>query len=90
MAYGYKNIKFKSLAFVYFYIKFDGLIVSATALFQDDVCGKKSFFFCSWLWHIKLYLLLCDLKVAIWLEICSVYYELLRRFSRSDIFFSGR
>ena len=45
MAYGYKNIKFKSLAFVYFYIKLDGLIVSATALFQVDVCGKKCFFF---------------------------------------------
>ena len=45
MAYGYKNIMFNSLAFGYTCIKFDGLLVPATALFQDDVCGKMSCFF---------------------------------------------
>ena len=35
-----KNIKFKSLGIGYIYIKFNGLIVPATAFFQDDVCGK--------------------------------------------------
>ena len=47
MAYGYKNIKFKSLGIGFIYIKFNGLIVPATALFQDYVCGKILFvFFC--------------------------------------------
>ena len=81
-----RNIKFKSLGIDYIYIKFNGLIVPATAFFQDDVCGKKLlffflcfffvcfflcfffFFFFFWLWRIKLYLPLCDLKVTIWLE----------------------
>ena len=46
-----RNIKFKSLGIDYIYIKFNGLIVPATAFFQDDVCGKMfvcfflSFFF---------------------------------------------
>ena len=91
-----KDIKFKSLEIGYIYIKFNGLIVPATAFFQDDVCGKMLFFFCFflfcffWLWRIKLYLPLFDLKVTIWLEIYSVYYEFLRYISHSDIFFSGR
>ena len=88
-----KDIKFKSLGIGYIYIKFNGLIVPATAFFQDDVCGKIFFFFFFfffWLWRIKLYLPLCDLKVTIWLEIYSVYYEFLRCISHSDIFFSGR
>ena len=41
-----KNIKFKSLGIGYIYIKFNGLIVPATAFFQDDVCGKMLLFFC--------------------------------------------
>ena len=40
-----KDIKFKSLGIGYIYIKFNGLIVPATAFFQDDVCGKILFFF---------------------------------------------
>ena len=40
-----KNIKFKSLGIGYIYIKFNGLIVPATAFFQDDVCGKILLFF---------------------------------------------
>ena len=35
-----RNIKFRSLDIDYIYIKFNGLIVPATAFFQDDVCGK--------------------------------------------------
>ena len=37
MAYGTKNIKFKCLGSGYIYIKFNGLIVPATAFFQDNV-----------------------------------------------------
>ena len=40
-----KSIKFKSLGIGYIYVKFNGLIVPATALFQDDVCEKYFFFF---------------------------------------------
>ena len=39
-----KNIKFKSLGIGYICIKFNGLIVPATAFFQDDVCGKMCLF----------------------------------------------
>ena len=84
-----KNIRFKSLGIGYIYIKFNGLIVPATAFFQDDVCGKMfvCFLFCFfWLLRIKLHLPLCDLKVTILLEIYSVYYEFLRCISHSDIF----
>ena len=60
-----KDIKFKSLGIGYIFIKFNGLIVPATAFFQDDVCGKISFFFFFfflfffvfffffWLWRIS-------------------------------------
>ena len=95
-----KDIKFKSLGIGYIYIKFNGLIVPATAFFQDDVCGKilLFFFLCCFFSFVlfflaiayQLYLPLCDLKVTIWLEIYSVYYEFLRCISHSDIFFSGR
>ena len=68
-----KSIKFKSLSIGYIYIKFNGLIVPATALFQDDVCGIFFFFFFFLAMEYQLYLQLCDLKVTIWLEIYSVY-----------------
>ena len=45
-----KYMKFKNLGIGYIYIKFNDLIVPATAFFQDDVCGKMLFcfvlFFC--------------------------------------------
>ena len=71
-----KNIKFKSLGIGYIYIKFNGLIVPATAFFQDDVCGKilLLFFFFCFFWGFFCFLFFCFVFSGYGVSSCTFHY----------------